>query len=180
MSTTTKPLAAPLTPSYAQLLALQELVDRIASQVDSAHREIGETRAILNDAVLRLMPAFTAMRNGDTQHEALDRSSAQSGTSATSAIATRATRAIGPAFSALQFQDISDQLLAHAQGRLASLATELNAIASALAPDASGHAATNAFMAIVARASDTLALLDVSLVKPVGKAHLGTGDMELF
>ncbi len=177
MSTTTNPLVAPAIPSYASLLALQELVDRIASQVDSAHREIGETRAILNDAVLRLMPAFTAMRSGDTQHEALDASSAQS---ATSALATRATRAIGPAFSALQFQDISDQLLAHAQVRLASLAAELNAIASALAPDASGHAATDAFMAIVARANDTLALLDVSLVKPVGKAHLGTGDMELF
>ena len=174
MSTTTNPLAAPAMPSYASLLALQELVDRIASQVDSAHREIGETRAILNDAVVRLMPAFTAMRSGDTQHEALDASSAQS------ALATRATRAIGPAFSALQFQDISDQLLAHAQLRLASLAIEVNAIAAALAPDAAGHAQINAFMETVACANDKLAMLDLSLVKPVGKAHLGTGDMELF
>lgn len=177
MSTTINPLAAPAMPSYASLLALQELVDRIASQVDSAHREIGETRAILNDAVVRLMPAFTAMRSGDTQHEALDASSAQS---ATGALATRATRAIGPAFSALQFQDISDQLLAHAQLRLASLAIEVNAIAAALAPDAAGHAQINAFMETVACANDKLAMLDLSLVKPVGKAHLGTGDMELF
>lgn len=174
MSTTTKPLAAPVMPSYASVLALQELVDRIASQVDFAHREIGETRAILNDAVVRLMPAFTAMRNGEAQHEALDASGAAS------ALATRATRAIGPAFSALQFQDISDQLLAHAQLRLASLATEVNAIAAALAPDAAGHAQMNAFMATVASANDKLAMLDLSLVKPVGKAHLGSGDMELF
>ena len=174
MSTTTNPLAAPAMPSYASLLALQELVDRIASQVDSAHREIGETRAILNDAVSRLMPAFTAMRNGEAQHEAIDASGAPS------ALATRATRAIGPAFSALQFQDISDQLLAHAQVRLASLAIEVNAIAAALAPDAAGHAQINAFMETVACANDKLAMLDLSLVKPVGKAHLGTGDMELF
>ena len=174
MSTTTKPLAAPVMPSFASILALQELVARIASQVDFAHREIGETRAILNDAVVRLMPAFTAMRNGDAQHEAMDASGAPG------AIATRATRAIGSAFSALQFQDISDQLLAHAQLRLASLATEVNAIAAALAPDAAGHARMNAFMATVASANDKLAMLDLSLVKPVGKAHLGTGDMELF
>ena len=64
-------------------------------------REIGETRAILKDAIDRLMPALTAMRARD------------------------ASPAINPskreAFSALQFQDISDQLLAHAQTRLSLL-----------------------------------------------------------
>ena len=33
---------------------------------------------------------------------------------------------------------------------------------------------------MVASANQKLAMLDVSLVKPVGKAHLGTGDMEFF
>ena len=161
-------------PSYASLLALQELVERLASQVDSAQSEIGETRAILKDAVERLMPAFTALRSSESVAPVLDASA----TDPTRTI--RATRAAGPAFSALQFQDISDQLLAHAQVRLVSLLAEVNGIAKALTPDATGHSQTDALIKLIATANDKLAMLDISLVKPVGKAHLGTGDMEFF
>ena len=50
-------------PTYASLLTLQELVSRLASHVHAAHDEIGETRAILRDAIERLMPAFTQPGN---------------------------------------------------------------------------------------------------------------------
>ena len=63
--------SSPMT-SHASMLALRELVERVGSQVDSAHREIGETRAILKDAVERLMPAFTAMRNVEFGFATLD------------------------------------------------------------------------------------------------------------
>jgi hypothetical protein len=161
------------TPPYASLLALQEFVERLASQVDSAHNEIGETRAILKDAVDRLMPAFTAARSSESFIAAETRAPVNGRS-------TGAIRASGPAFSALQFQDISDQLLAHAQVRLLSLLAEVNGIAAALAPDRSGLANTDQLMQLIASANDNLASLDVSLVKPVGKAHLGTGDMEFF
>ena len=71
-------------------------------------------------------------------------------------------------------------MLAHAQVRLVSLLAEVNGIAKALTPDATGHSQTDALMKLIATANDTLAMLDISLVKPVGKAHLGTGDMEFF
>ena len=166
--------SAPSALSYASQLVLQELAERLASQVDSAHCEIGETRAILKDAVERLMPAFTAVRSNESNlriSEHVDPSHVRSG---------HADRASGPAFSALQFQDISDQLLAHAQLRLASLLAEVNDIAAALAPSPSGHLEADALMRMIATANDNLATLDVSLVKPVGKAHLGTGDIDLF
>ena len=150
----------PVNPSYATLLALHELVRRLSSQVDSAHHEIGETRAILKDAIDRLMPAFTAMR-------ALD-----------------ALPVMNPskreAFSALQFQDISDQLLAHAQLRLALLTKQVDLMLSALEPGPTQISSAARLSQLVEQANDNLADLDVSLLKPVGKAHLGTGDMELF
>jgi hypothetical protein len=150
----------PVNPSYATLLALHELVRRLSSQVDSAHREIGETRTILRDAIDRLMPAFTAMRAVDV------------------------TPVMNPskreAFSALQFQDISDQLLAHAQLRLARLTQQVDLMLSALEPGPTQISSSARLSQLVEQANDNLADLDVSLLKPVGKAHLGTGDMELF
>lgn len=147
-------------PSYASLLALHELATRLSSQVDSAHSEIGETREILKDAIDRLMPAFTAMRAQD--------------------IAPVMNPSKREAFSALQFQDISDQLLAHAQTRLALLLREVDLLVSALAPGGAQNGAAEKLSQLVEQANDNLADLDVSLLKPVGKAHLGTGDMEMF
>jgi hypothetical protein len=146
-------------PSYASLLALHELASRLSSQVDSAHSEIGETRDILKDAIDRLMPAFTAMRAQD--------------------IAPVMNPSKREAFSALQFQDISDQLLAHAQARLSLLLHEVNLLINALEPGAQ-NGAIEKLSVLVEQANDNLADLDVSLLKPVGKAHLGTGDMEMF
>ena len=147
-------------PSYASLLALHELATRLFSQVDSAHSEIGETREILKDAIDRLMPAFTAMRAQD--------------------VVPVMNPSKREAFSALQFQDISDQLLAHAQTRLASLLHEVDLLVTALERGAPQHGAAERLSRLVDQANDNLADLDVSLLKPVGKAHLGTGDMEMF
>ena len=158
-------------PTQANLLALRELVRRAASQVDSAHSEIGETRAILKDAVEQLIPAFTALRNSEMAGDL---------TGAPTADRIRAIRASGAAFSALQFQDISDQLLAHAQVRLQRLLAEIESVATALGSGDAEPAKIDALMHRVATANNNLAALDISLVKPVGKAHLGTGDMEFF
>ena len=147
-------------PTYALLLALHELAARLSSQVDSAHSEIGETREILKDAIDKLMPAFTAMRAQD--------------------IVPVMNPSKREAFSALQFQDISDQLLAHAQTRLAFLLHEVNLLVTALQPGDPQNGTAGKLSQLVEQANDNLADLDVSLLKPVGKAHLGTGDMEMF
>ena len=174
MNTAKHESGSPSMPATASRVAVQELVERLAAQVDSAQREIGETRAILKDAVERLMPAFTALRSSET-------TSSVPRVAATELARTkRAIRASGPAFSALQFQDISDQLLAHAQVRLVSLLAEVHNVAVALTADPSGHVKFADLMQKVTNANNNLAALDISLVKPVGKAHLGTGDMEFF
>ena len=149
-------------PSYASLLALHELATRLSSQVDSAHSEIGETRNILKDAIDRLMPAFTAMRAQD--------------------IAPVMNPSKREAFSALQFQDISDQLLAHAQCRLSALVRELDRIAKNVEPAdlIRQDALMLHLLTHVEQVNDNLAELDLSLSKPVSKAHLGVGEMELF
>jgi len=147
-------------PSYASLVALHELATRLSSQVDSAHNEIGETREILKDAIDRLMPAFTAMRAQD--------------------IVPVMNPSKREAFSALQFQDISDQLLAHAQARLGMLLHEVNLVVTALRPGDPQQGTAEKLARLVEQANDNLADLDVSLLKPVGKAHLGSGDMEMF
>mgnify|MGYP002684360429 CR=1 FL=1 len=148
-------------PSYSSLLALHELATRLSSQVDSAHHEIGETREILKDAIDRLMPAFTASRSQDSPQHAINPSRRE-------------------AFSALQFQDISDQLLAHAQARLSLLLHEVNLLVGALQPGNDHENIAGRLTQLVEQANDNLADLDISLLKPVGKAHLGTGDVELF
>ncbi len=150
------------------LPGLQELAARLTAHVDSAEREIGETRAILQDAIARLMPAFMA-GNGD----------ALSTTGRATALAKRRSAAASSALSALQFQDISDQLLAHAQMRLTSLRTEVDDIARTLADEPE---ATNfeTIMQAVQKVNRNLAALESSLVKPVGTPHLGTGNMEVF
>ncbi|MEQ1519289.1 MAG: hypothetical protein ABL931_22665, partial [Usitatibacteraceae bacterium] len=107
-------MTEPANPSYATLLALHELMRRLSSQVDRAHNEIGETRTILKDAIDRLMPSFTAMRASD-KVPVMNPSRRE-------------------AFSALQFQDISDQLLAHAQLRLALLTEQVDLMLKALEP----------------------------------------------
>ncbi len=146
--------------NFAALIELQELSSRLMAQIESAHREIGETRAILKDAIDRLMPAFTAMRATDAQQ-----------------VMSPSKR---EAFSALQFQDISDQLLAHAQARLSSLQAAVYQLSKAMENGDVHPGDTDTLYALVEQANDQLADLDLNLIKPVGKAHLGTGDMELF
>ena len=170
-------------PTYASLLTLQELVSRLASHVHAAHDEIGETRAILRDAIERLMPAFT--QPGNTVKTPLNIPSADAQTpNADTAERINQTRdaATVSAFNALQFQDISDQLLAHAQCRLKALVRELDRIAQSVEPAnlIRRDGIVLHLLEQVEQVNDNLAELDISLSKPVSKAHLGIGEMELF
>ena len=170
-------------PTYASLLTLQELVSRLASHVHAAHDEIGETRAILRDAIERLMPAFT--QPGNTVKTPLNIPSADAQTpNADNAERINQTRdaATVSAFNALQFQDISDQLLAHAQCRLKALVRELDRIAQSVEPAnlIRRDGIVLHLLQQVEQVNDNLAELDISLSKPVSKAHLGIGEMELF
>ena len=71
-------------------------------------------------------------------------------------------------------------MLAHAQARLSLLLQEVNLLVGALQPGNDHENITGRLTQLVEQANDNLADLDISLLKPVGKAHLGTGDVELF
>ena len=64
--------------------------------------------------------------------------------------------------------------------RLTLLTQEVNLMMTALEPGPTQIGRADRLSLLVDQAIDNLADLDVSLLKPVGKAHLGTGDMELF
>lgn len=145
---------------HAPIEKLHEFALRLAVQVDSAQCEIGEAREILKDAIDRLMPAFTAQRSGDAQ--------------------PMISPSRREAFSALQFQDISDQLLAHAQTRLNHLLSEVQTLTAALEPSAAREVGAEQLSRLVDAANDNLAGLDLTLLKPVANAHLRTGDAEFF
>ncbi|MBI3714983.1 MAG: hypothetical protein HY255_03185 [Betaproteobacteria bacterium] len=143
----------------ATLAELRVLTERVRTQIDAAHSEIGETRAILRDAIERLIPAFTGQRaQSADMHLAIHEA----------------------AFSALQFQDISDQQLAHAHARLVALRTQFDCILTTFGNGTTSTATQQQLLALVKNANEQLAKLDVSHVKPVAKPHLGTGDMEIF
>lgn len=143
----------------AALHELRLLTELVRSQLDAAHAEIGETRAILRDAIERLIPAFTGQRIGAADvHLAIHEA----------------------AFSALQFQDISDQQLAHAQVRLVALRSQLDCFHATLTEGTQAGLLEPQLLSLVKSASEALSRLDASLVKPVAKPHLGTGDMEIF
>ncbi len=173
------------TTLFSTLLAFQELASRLSSQVHAAHDEIGETRAILQDAIERLIPAFTETLEHRSGALVVDEPAEPSitGTSMPErAEGTARSATQDAAFNALQFQDISDQLLAHAQCRLTALTNELALISKALEPTRviKTEVVLPSLLRHLELVNDHLAKLDLSLSKPVSKAHLGVGDMEMF
>ena len=111
---------------------MEDFLRLAQAELEAAEREIADVRAILAEAVARLLDDVRR-RNPD-----------------------------GPgrdALTALQFQDISDQLLVHALGRIASVRTRMRGIGA-------GQACGGAFMPGPAR--------------PVLVADLAPGSVELF
>ena len=77
---------------------MQQFLRCARAELEAAEREMGDVRAILADAVERLLADAHRRDPGGPGREAL---------------------------TALQFQDICDQLLAHASGRVATVVTQM-------------------------------------------------------
>ena len=107
---------------------ITECIRLLDEQLASSQREMGDVRAILEDAVARLIR---------------DRSSV----------------------TALQFQDISDQLLAHASGRLAWVRAEIGQARESF----DIHALHGNLLALAKREA-----------RPVHAADLEPGSIDLF
>lgn len=135
-------------------------VDALAlvdEQLASSQREIADVRSILADAVARLMR---------------DRCDGNAQAAANGSVGADTV-------TALQFQDLSDQLLAHATSRLDVLRNEVAQVCDGLeslsvAPlDCNWHAITTSVYR-------NLATFTERRNRPVAAAHLEPGSVELF
>lgn len=136
---------------FADVIAL------VDEQLESSQREIADVRSILGDAVARLMQ---------------DRC----GTS--DCLATGSgLRAV--TVTALQFQDLSDQLLAHASTRLDALRIEVRQVRDELVAQSATEDGCN-WQTIAISAKRNLAAFAERRMRPVAAAHLEPGCIELF
>ncbi len=100
------------------------------------------------------------------------------------AIADRISQEVNRIVRALQFQDLTSQLLAHAKGRLAALESTLERISETAGASWPGKEAMEAFVATVGRHPEKeKAAAEIILFprsKPVVQQGMATGDAELF
>ena len=153
---------------------LSELVRGFALHLYMARQELDQTRAILDDAVVRLMPVFTVFRRGSPDW----RSAMQDGQ-----FVEELERVAAKALPAMQFHDISNQLLAHIQDRFDTFLTELERLSRGLR----GVTGANKSREVARQLGDmratlaeNMAALDRRLRKPVARDDMASGEVELF
>jgi hypothetical protein len=153
---------------------LTELVRGFAAHLYMARQELEQTRAILDDAVVRLMPVFTVFRRGAPDW----RTAMQDGR-----FVEELQDVAGKALPAMQFHDISNQLLAHIQDRFDTFLTELEHL-SRVMRDVAGAGETGEIARQLAamreELSQNMAALDRRLRKPVARDNMASGEVELF
>ena len=131
------------------------------AQARSARSELGRLRSLIDDASDRLMASFGVIGELSAQQLA-------SSQGAASEQAQDMERAVGNAVSALQFQDMANQLVGHAAQRIELL----ERIAESLRrlPDVSMEELTDAVEATVCARQDG----------PVAQACMTGGSVDLF
>lgn len=153
---------------------LNELVRGFASHLYMARQELDQTRAILDDAVVRLMPVFTVFRRGSPDWRTAMKDER---------FVTELERVTNTALPAMQFHDISNQLLAHIQDRFDTFLSELERLSRGLrnaseADRADEMAAQLGDMRV--SLAENMAALDRRLRKPVARDDMASGEVELF
>jgi hypothetical protein len=153
---------------------LIELVQGFASHLYMARQELDQTRAILDDAVVRLMPVFTVFRRGSQDW----RTAMQDGT-----FVAELEQVANKALPAMQFHDISNQLLAHIQDRFDTFLTELERLSRGLRGEVGAFKAREMARRLGdmrATLAENMAALDRRLRKPVAREDMASGEVELF
>jgi hypothetical protein len=151
-----------------------ELVRGFAVHMYMARQEVEQTRAILDDAATRLMPVFMVCRQG-----LKDEGSAASG----GRFAARLDEVTRAALPAMQFHDISSQLLAHIRERFDTFLAELERVSRGMGDALDGvdeRELARKLAGMRTALADNLAALDRRLRKPVDQANMASGEIELF
>jgi hypothetical protein len=129
----------------------------VNEELSSMRHEITQARNLLNDAIDRLVTSFMNI-HALVQDADAERTAAAANAPA---IADRIAAEVASAITALQFQDIMDQLLNHTLKRVALVELTLNdATEGASLPDGSGRPGTGA--------------------RPVYQSQVSAGDIDMF
>jgi hypothetical protein len=151
-----------------------ELVRGFAVHMYMARQEVEQTRAILDDAAMRLMPVFMVCRQGLKDEKA---------PGSAGGFAAQLDEVTRSALPAMQFHDISSQLLAHIRERFDTFLAELESLSRGLGDTFDGvdeHELVRKLAGMRAALADNLAALDRRLRKPVDQANMASGEIELF
>jgi len=151
-----------------------ELVRGFAVHMYMARQEVEQTRAILDDAATRLMPVFMVCRQG-LKDEGAPASGGQ--------FAAPLDEVTRTALPAMQFHDISSQLLAHIRERFDTFLAELERVSRGMGDTFEGvdeGELAGRLAGMRAALADNLAALDRRLRKPVDQANMASGEIELF
>jgi len=119
-------------------------VHRAALECEAIAADLERLKAMIADAGGRLLASFNAV--GTLESGARDEAARQ-----------RLAGALANAVTALQFQDMANQLIGHAQARLATMQETLTRIAQGVDP-----------------------LLATSRLQPVRQTGMGAGSIDLF
>ncbi len=153
---------------------LMDLVQGFAAHLYMARQELEQTRAILDDAVTRLMPVFTVFRRGADDPRLLREGG---GFGAELEAVTRR------ALPAMQFHDMSSQLLAHTQVRFDTFLTELERLSLGVR-GASSRIGPGEMARLLGEMRSTLNrnmnALDRRLRKPVSRDDMASGEIDMF
>jgi hypothetical protein len=177
------------TPATAELKRLLDgLTEHGGAHLDEIGADLAQTRLLLAEAIARLGGCFEAMcAEIARQREILQQAGAAAPDVSELSDSTRAsllaciagietqTRAM---VTALQFEDMTSQLIAHSERRLAGLRDMLSGLGSGAQGLGEGGEGTLETMhaTLAARSRE----LSGTLCKSVGQRHLDSGDMELF
>ncbi|MEO8103798.1 MAG: hypothetical protein ABI790_14845 [Betaproteobacteria bacterium] len=135
---------------------IADVMKLVDEQLESSQREIADVRSILADAVARLIRDRCVRTDDENAPDA--------GTDTVTA---------------LQFQDLSDQLLAHAMHRLDVLRGEVRQVRSGLLSSPAAPATGN-WQSMAISVHHNLRAFAQYRKRPVAVAHLEPGPVELF
>lgn len=169
------------------------LAGEFRKQFHYANRELMQSQDLLADAINTLTTSFTSIHDqvnsqrtlaltgtaGNRQDSVLPASAGNPADALP--VADDLDKEITTAIRALQFQDLTTQLLDHALHRIAAMDQALSELPSISVVNPSDSAE---LIVTIEQAKATimndLANLDEHKTNPVSQGHMGTGDIELF
>lgn len=152
------------------------------SHLEEVQADLAQTRLLLTEAIERLSAGFSALHSAVAEQsdaaQALRRDAGEADCARLHAAGADIEQQVRAMVTALQFEDMTSQLIAHAGRRVAGLRSILADMVAGARDLAAGD------LAQMGRLRETLAMqsreLDGQLMRSVEQHHMESGDITLF